>query len=109
VKPVEEVSIVVLFELVKGALEAVAGFVGIEVSTTILLALAAILVGAYYAREVAGFLVSAARIIQIGGTVAALLLVLLVAGVGLGALTLDGGTVADVLRQLGSAVRSLHV
>lgn len=99
----------VLFELVKGALDTAAGVIGVEVSATILLALAAILVGAYYAREVAGFLVSVAQVVQIGGTVAALLLVLLVVGVGLGALSLDGGTVADVLRQLGSAVRSLHV
>jgi hypothetical protein len=99
----------VVFELVRGALEWLSSVVGVNLDPAVLLAIAGIVVGVYYAREIAGFLRVAATWIQIGTLVGAGLLLAAVLGVAGGYLSLDGGAVEAVLRQLGGVVRSVHV
>lgn len=80
----------VLFELLKSALEFVSSWLGFHIPPSAVVALAMIAAGVYYAREIAAFLVGLARWIQIGGLVSAGLLGLAVVGVAAGWLDVSG-------------------
>lgn len=88
----------VIYEIVKGALEAGASFLGWRGAPVVALALLA--VGLWYSRELSGILIGIARWLRIGGVVVAGLAGLAVVGLATGWLSLDSGIVPALLELL---------
>ena len=91
----------VIFDLLRGVLDAVLGFAGADVAAPIVAGGAALLVGFHYSRELSGVLVSAARVVSIGSVVLFGVGVAVLVGVATGWISIDGGLLGDVLGGIG--------
>ncbi|WP_276260577.1 hypothetical protein [Haloglomus litoreum] len=70
-------------------------------------AVALLLAGLWYSRELSSLLIGGARWLRIGSVVAGVLAIGAVAGIATGALSLDSGVVAQLLELLGSLAGGL--
>lgn len=97
-------SVVVVVEL----LEAVLGFLTDHVGYAVPVGAVALIIGGiWYGRELSSILIGAARWLRIASVVGGGLLLAGVAGVATGALSLDSGVVAQLLELLGSVAEGL--
>ncbi|WP_135304123.1 hypothetical protein [Haloarcula amylovorans] len=85
----------VVYELVRGFLELLASYIGIE--GIAIGALAAVVVGLYYLREAADLFVILARWARVGSLIGAVVLVLLVVGTASG--VVEGDSLGSLARQ----------
>lgn len=90
-----------IFELLRSAIDAALGFAGADVAGPIVAGGAALLVGLHYSRELSGVLVSFARIVSISSAVLFGVGVLVLVGVATGWISIDGGLLGDVLGGIG--------
>ena len=88
----------VVFELVRAALDAI-GFDG-----QLALGIAAVIVGVYYSREIAGFLARAGSLISIVALVLGGVGIALLLAASAGLVSIDNGLVGALLRALGGLV-----
>ncbi|WP_276258132.1 hypothetical protein [Haloglomus litoreum] len=95
-----------IFELVEAVLGFLAEHVGVELGVSIS-ALALVIVGIWYGRELSTLLVGAARWVRIGSVVVGVVALVVIGGVTTGALSLDSGVVAQLLELLGSVAEGL--
>jgi hypothetical protein len=93
----------VIFELVRAVLDAALGLDGRIVG-----GLAAVVVGVYYSREIAGFLGRAASLISIVALVLGGVGIALLVAIGAGVVTVDNGLVGSLLRALGGFLSGMH-
>jgi len=86
---------VVVFELLRAALGA------IGLNGTLALGIAVVLVGVYYSRELAGFLMRLAQVLSIAGLVLGAVGLLIVVGLATGWIEIETGLLGDALRAVG--------
>lgn len=94
----------VLVDLLEAALGAVAGHTDLALPVG---AVALLLAGIYYSREISGWLVGAARWLRIASVLIGGVAALAVAGLATGAIALDSGVVGQTLDWLSGLAAGL--
>jgi len=85
----------VVFEVVRAGLDL------LGVNGSIAVGIAAVLVGIYYSREFASLLARTAQVVSLAALLLGGVGLLVVVGLGLGWIQIDGGVVGGALRALG--------